>query len=264
MDWRAVRWTVAPGLGHVRVGRRAVGFTLLAVWVGLLVGAASMLGTARSWMLAFASISVHSLSFSLLISPVLQRMAWQRRIVVGMAMYAALIFGLYYPVRVAATHAAHVVLVRGVLDNAVCRDGDALLYTSTWTRPGEFARGDLVVYQIEPRNTGEVVIHEGVGIDRIVGVAGDHVMYTDGLLLVNGVATPDDDLPLHGLRGLPNLDVVVGEGEYLIFPTNLQWLDGHGEALRARTIRDTSRVSAGHVLGRVFARAAPWPRAGRL
>lgn len=266
VSWPALAWSVVPGLGHIRSRRAAVGGTILGIWLAILLAAAATLGRPVSWMLAFSAISVHSLAFSLLLAPVLQTLPLARRILLGLALYGALLGAIYLPLYRLATHCARVLPVSGLRAGLPIRDGDTLLYTSDWTRPASFRRGDVVAFRIAPTGGHGVVVQAGLGVDRVIGAPGDRVVFTDGVLTVNGQPCDAEHAPLRGLHGIPKLDVTLGQSEYLVLPTSLEWYR-HGE-VRQGVIDETalrvSRVPESRILGRVFWRANPLTRVGRF
>lgn len=261
----ALAWSILPGLGHVRHNQRHAGFVILAAWTLLLVSALLMIGSARSWLLIFAAISLHSLAFSLLLAPVLQRMPFVRRALAGMGLYLALLGMIYYPIYAVASRTFRVLPVAWIHDSGDLREGDVLLYTSDWTRPEIWRRGDLVVVRIDPLQSGGTVMRGGYAVDRIVGLPGDTVSFKNGELLVNGEAPPPEAMPLRGLAGIPEFRAAVARGQYVVIPTSLRWNTAaeHRAAVRAM-VQKASRVPDSHLLGRAFWRARPLGRAGRL
>lgn len=261
----SIAWSIVPGMGHIRGNHAVVGSVLLGMWIALLLVAAGTLGRPVSWMLAFGAISVHSLAITLLLTPVLQRLPAMRRMFLGFALYGVLFLGIYLPLLRISTRCMRVLPVSGIREGLSIQNGDTLLRTSTWTRPEKFGRGDLVAFEIAPVNGSGVVVRGGIGVDRIVGTPGDHVVFADGILTINGRPCDAEHATLGKLDDVPTLDVTLGEEEYLILPTSLQWYR-HGTPLQAAVddvARQVARVPEFRVLGRVFWRANPLGRMGR-
>jgi signal peptidase I len=211
------------------------------------------------------AISVHSVAFSLLLAPVLQSLELPRRAAVGLALYALLIGVVYYPASAALTRIVHVLPVSQVHDGPRLRDGDVLLYTSVWTRPQAWRRGDIVVFRVNPASGHGAILRPGLAVDRIVGLPGDHVVCRHGVLLVNGQPPPPEHAPLRGGAGIPDLDIRAGRGEYIVLPTSLRWGEGPAVAAALRaTLPHVARVPQSDLLGRAFWRARPFRRAGQL
>ncbi len=144
-------------------------------------------------------------------------------------------------------------------DIAPFQEGDVLLVRphATWKR------GDIVTYS---RNGGGERIEiaplggehryvrlDGIGIDRILGIPGDHLSSNHGVLTVNG--SPLSYGPILHV-GMPSFDVVVPAGRYFIWPS-VAATSGADAVLIG--VADTP---AENVTGRVFFRSYPWSRAG--
>ena len=63
VDWRAVAWTLVPGLGHLRLREQVLGYALLATWAGLLLLALLNFPSPLSAWLGSFAICVHAAAF---------------------------------------------------------------------------------------------------------------------------------------------------------------------------------------------------------
>jgi signal peptidase I len=266
VTWADLAWTVVPGLGHIRRRERTIGWVLLGSWAFLLLLAMSTLGLTRSWLLAYGAISVHSLAFSLLLAPTLNTMTLPRRLVIGIALYAALVGAVYYPSLQGVNRVMRMLPVQGLRDGGEIINGDVLLYTGRWTRPAEWRRGDIVVFEIEAQQMQNAIVRAGFGVERIIGLPGDHVVTRKGVVLVNDEPLSEDRLPIRGSAGLPELDIVARRGEFVVLPTSLRWTAQGQQAQEfARDMmKRAARVDESNLLGRVLWRARPWSRAGSV
>jgi len=238
---------------------------LLGSWTILLLLAALSFGTSLALPLGFAALSVHCLAFSLLLSGPMHKVGIAGRLMLGLGIYGALLLGLYHPAYSMVAHMVRVIPVQGVRTKTPFTNGDVLLYTGEWTRPDAWQRGDLVVFEIRNTRQANTIIQSGFGVDRIVGLPGDHVRVEGRTLFVNDEEQPEETSPVLGTAGLPPMSLVAAEGEYIVLPTSLRWrTHGQAQPLVQSMIETVGRVPESRLLGTVLWRVRPWSRFGRV
>jgi hypothetical protein len=254
---------IAPGLVHYRAGNRVFGGALFAVWTVALLSSLATVGSPWSACSLQLAIAAQALAIILLLSNVPMNLLW--RLALGALVMAGLYLGIYLPLA-GVVHGFFVPLpVSNFLNSPTVRDGDGLLYEGHWLRPRAFARGELVVYEISTAVAGHVRIRDGLGLDRILGLPGEHVRVSDGLVTVDGTCLDSPVAPLGPLPRLPTLDVTLRADEYFILPSRLTFtLGGGSEGMWWDLARDLLVVRADRVLGRVVWRVWPWSRWGRV
>lgn len=265
VDWRALAWSIIPGLGHVRADHRIFGYTMMAIWLALLAGLLAFAGSSSAWVWYLLVLGFHCFVITLLLSDALQYVSIPRRLVAGLMIYAGLTFLLYLPARWFAGNFAVPLELNGVRTTDLLKSGDTVVYTGRWM-PRHWNRGDLVFYRIHQTHMTGAFVAEGFGLDRIVALGGDTVQINGGRLTVNGAEPAADAEPLRGLAGLPEtLTIHVADGCFLIFPSALNF-GGHGnyQTQLMQMINDVSIVPDEDIIGRVFWRLRPWTRFGSL
>lgn len=263
ISWNDLLWSILPGMAQVRRGVRVLGWPLFVAWLGLLIGAVVIVGSPFATFLALSAISVHCLAVSLLFNSTLAGLPVVKRAGAGLLIYASIVSVIYAPAYLAFSGVARVLEVRGVRSGPVITNGDTILYTGRWIRPAAFKRGDLVVYDIDRARTGGAIITAGLGVERVLGVPGDHVRFDTTGVWVNGVEQVPELWPLGGVGRLPSLSLTAGPGEYIILPSALRWTtQGNVQGVVAQIMDRVARVRDDHVRGRVVWRIRPWARAG--
>jgi signal peptidase I len=223
----------------------------------------ALVGDGASRLFAFAAISVHGFSISLVFAPMLQHRPVPHRLAFGLALYICLLFGLYRPASIALQRCFVVLPVSGVARQPAIDNGDVLLYSGRWLRPRDWKRGDLVVSAIEPSVAAGVAIRGGLNVDRLIALPGDDVQMSPGVLVVNGQVVPTSRQPLGGIMALPPLDLTLADDDYLVFPSTFGWT-GHGNwlPLTAGSASALGVVHEQNLLGKVMLRVRPWSRLG--
>lgn len=261
--WSDLGWSILPGLAQIRRGPRVLGWALLSAWGGVLLLAAAFIGSGFSTLLCLGAISLHCLAVSLVLNTTLSSVGLFRRAAFGLALYGVLLLALYRPVQSVGRSVFRALEAANLRPGSAIANGDVVLYTGSFTRPHRFERGDLVVYEIDARGGGGVVVRAGLGIERVLGVPGDHIELSDGTLWLNGEELSRQLWPIGGIRGLPAMALSAGESEYIVIPSVLQYrTQGQAAAALKSMIHSLSRVRDDHIRGRVFWRARPWTRAG--
>jgi hypothetical protein len=265
LPWSALAWTVLlPGLGSVRVGHRRLGGTLMAAWLAcLLLALVTIAGPWNNWWLALA-IAAHAAAFIALFAGNLAFEWIVVRMLFGALLFAGLQFGLYGPLGGLGRCLVVPLELTEFLPGPLLAPGDGILYQGSWLRSAAYARGDLVVYAIQEDRGSGIYVRAGLGLDRVLGLPGEHIRLRSHTITINGAPLPPGVAPLGRVPPLPDLDVTLGDGEYLILPSRLQLrLNAHAreEALvgiigRVMVVRDSA------VLGRVLCRVRPWRHLG--
>ncbi|MFO0829439.1 MAG: S26 family signal peptidase [Phycisphaerales bacterium] len=265
IDWPSVGLSIVPGVPQIRAGARRLGFTLLGLWVGLLLVALFWAGSGFGWFLLACAVGLHSSVATLPFAQALQYSSLPRRMLFGLVVYAILIAVVYVPIRWTATNLADVVVVTGMRRSLLVEDGDAVVYSGPWTSPAAYKRGDVVVYDLVAAYNPGVATRGGIAIDRIIGVEGDLVAVRDSAVFVNGVRVSGDRAPLTTFDSVgEGFEYKVSPGRYAIIPSTTPMLQ-HGrplESLRARLLQSVIGVGADGIRGQALFRLRPLPRIG--
>lgn len=265
VPWEAVAWSIIPGLGHLKHGNKLTGWLLLGGWLTLLLLAVLTVGLNWcAWCLAGAA-AIHAAAILSFLGPELASHSVLARAGFGLVLFLALQWVIYGSVGWLGNRFYTPFPVTGLLPGPLIQAGDTVLHQGPWMRQQTFNRGDLVSYRmgLDERAGYEYVVHEGFGLDRIVGVTGDHVELKEGRLLVNGQPPRPGAMPLGDLSRLADLTVRVEEGEYAILPSRLNFTI-YGNVRAGPILGRLSVVRDENVLGRVILRLHPWSRFGRI
>jgi signal peptidase I len=214
------------------------------------------------WLLALAA-SIHVSALLSLLGPALVNWTTGRRVLLSLLLFLGLRVGVYEPIAGWAGRVYSMLPLTGFTPGTYVQDGDVLLYEGRWQRPATFQRGEIVAYRVRARQRGGVMAAEGVGLDRVVGLPGDHIRVNAGTLRVNGGRAPGPRSPLGPMTRMPDLDFTVPQGCYAILPSRLQ-MAVHGNPQVNLMFGELSCVAAEDVWGRVVMRVRPWSRFGRL
>lgn len=244
--------SIVPGMGQWIMGSRRRGITILFVWCLLMLFYIANYGSGRGFFVGTMAVSLHCGSVVALLSTTLIEASLRFRAAVGLLVYLVLLVLVYGPMYFGSGLLIGVLPAQNLRVGAEISEGDLVLHTGPWLKP-LLNRGDLVAYSVRAAREGNVLMHEGVLIDRILGEPGDLVELRDGKFFLNGEAAPDALQPLgSGFRNIGDLSITAGPDEYILIPSTLsnQGRAASG-ALRALWER-TCRVSRADVLGRVF------------
>jgi len=256
--------SIVPGLGLIVSGRRRLGLMLLGICLLGLVVFVMFMG---SWIgiLAMGLVfGVHSYAIQRCL---IQQGDYVRR---GTAICTGL---LIFIVLYAALYPAAGWLINGVvrfeplignLREGKLQGGDVLMVKGRWWHPPRYQAGDLVSYRIPEMHGEGWVTRGGASIDRVLAVAGDHVVIKEGEMSVNGKRLPDDVGPVEDVPLPDSYAVTVPADAYLILPS-LPRIGGHYRAgvQDAAMVRALSIVHHQDIRGRVIMIVGPPWRMGR-
>lgn len=267
IPWESVIWSVVPGLGHIRMGKRLTGWLLLAGWLVMIMLAVLTFGLEWFGWLVAGAVAIHAVAILSFLGTILADQGLFYRFMLGLLLFAALRWLVYGSVGWLSERFYVSVPIGVTMAEGLINEGDVLLCQGPWLHSGGYRRGDLVVHRIpaSPYMDG-FMVREGTGLDRVVGLPGDHVQITNGQLLVNGQVPPPDELPLKANSGFPKLngfELRLGSGEYMIFPSWLKMEQPHYVNLQA-LVTHLSHVTGTNILGNVVYRIHPWSRFGRI
>ncbi|MBU0641493.1 MAG: hypothetical protein KKB50_21750 [Planctomycetes bacterium] len=254
-------WCVLPGLGHLRAGLRFAGTLFLGLWLLFLLLMVASLATEWSWMCLAAMIAVHGLSITTLWAMALANYSLLKRALCGLLIYALLVLWVYMPLRWLCLRILVPLPTTTLMSCDAFSSGDGLLAYGPWLRPKTFERGALVAYHIGA-STGEVVVRRGIGLDRVIGVAGDRVTMANGKLCVNGLPPKRNLAPLGYVPPTSSLDIQLADQQYCILPTRLRIDNAQGHTALAEVYRRVALVEHDDIIGRVFFRLRPWSHFG--
>lgn len=223
-----------------------IGGAFLAVVALVLVG--SFPGTAALALL----FSLHAASVCDAATPPGRHL--RESIAIGLAVYICLGLFLYLPViRLFTSFITPYVLQQAIVPFQV---GDVLLVRPTQSPP----RGSVVVFErAEPLRLqlqGNLVLYVGgMGIDRVLAVAGDTIASEKGVVTINGEVTRMRPL---NRQILPDFQIAVPNGYVFIWPSAAPRLAESEHWQQAVLLRQAD------VRGPVLWRTYPWSRAGSV
>ncbi|RME40228.1 MAG: hypothetical protein D6788_03835 [Planctomycetota bacterium] len=186
VDGRALRWSIVPGLGHLKTGRRRRGRILLLAWIGFVI--LSILGIGTDWGLYALSavVAVHAVAIVTLLAANLVYERLVVRLAFGLVLFLCLRVFLYGSVLWFGGRFCTLVPMWGGTAEGAIRAGDVLVCAGPWLRPDRFQRGDIVFYEVHEALLDSAILHHGPSVDRIVAAPGDTIRWKEGALWVNG------------------------------------------------------------------------------
>jgi hypothetical protein len=255
VSWGAAACSIIPGLGHIIVGRRTIGFGLMIAWVLLILLYLVNYGSAGGFFCGTLAVGIHCAAICMLLSRTLQQESVGFRAVFGLGVYVLLAILIYGPMYWGTNQFIGAVPAYGIRPVPGVQEGDLLIHTGPWLRP-TLQRGDLVAYRIHAHRVGPTTLGDGVLFDRILGLPGDTIDIKGREVAVNGIPQPQELAPLSGTPA--SLHLTAGPDEYIIVPSLLH-LSGHGDyrdSMQA-VIDMASHVPKGDILGRIIWRVGP-------
>jgi len=252
----ALALSIIPGMGQVALNQRALGWSLLGVWCVLMILSLLGYGTLEGDWYRAGAVILHATAIALIMRPAAAHLKLASRLLLGILIVIALQLTLYRGVTWVTEGFAGVLPVHQVHDTASVQNGDMVLYTGRWLRPDRFERGDLVVYTLE----------RGYGVDRVIGLEGEHVAIVSGQVLIDGQPLAADVTPLNGSGHFPDFEFDVTPGHLAILPSTLEWYANGQERRRLlnQMLRRNCHVSEDAVAGRAFWRLRPLKRFGKM
>lgn len=251
---------IIPGWVYFHRGWRVFGWIVTVVWLILCAIALILHGGGGGWTAYFVLLGWHGFAISLALSPSLQQFNFGKKMLAGLVVYASLNLLIYAPTFLILRGFVAPFEATGILSGPVLTDGDVVLRTGRWTRPERFERGDLVVYRVNGMNAR---VEGGFGIDRILAVAGDEVVFGPSSLTVNGRPLPAIEGPIRPIA-LDARTFRVPAGTCIILPSVLHLRVAGPAAMREQLIYAVSQVRERDILGRVLIRSRPFSRSGTI
>ncbi|MGP0067801.1 MAG: S26 family signal peptidase [Isosphaeraceae bacterium] len=253
---------IVPGWAHIHSGLVIRGRFFLAAYLPLLLLGLARWGTGLGSMLLGLAFSVHAAS----VVDILVRQGtvrFPRMMLTTLVVYIILAILVYWPAGQLLSRIAAVDYYQ--YDAPPFAQYDVVLinrWAYTLSAP---RRGDIVqfrpVTQMRQR-VGEQALHvryileEDAVIDRVVGLAGDRVVWDEGRLSINGSVVSWK--PLVPERLPKHLDVTVPKGCSMILPTaSLAAANAVGGEIFWNT---TSMIPEEQILGRAYLRVSPLSR----
>lgn len=132
------------------------------------------------------------------------------------------------------------------------RSPSGVVVVNRMVRPGAVRRGETIAYQIQgwvgTRGHAGIYVGAGLGLGRVLAVAGDRVEFGSEHFLVNGVAFPlQADMPKVG-------ELVVREGHWFIWPSVARWRGAAGAGAMTATLMRVASVPQSDFIGKPFKR----------
>jgi len=228
--WASYLLGLIPGLAHIRIGKPQRGMLFLGV-LGVLGGISLLFWGTRIADIAFIAFTfVHAVSFIEYLQATFDMTKKHDAIpgwVVASIVGSVCIMILYLFLHQLRTSAVEDFWLKTHFKSAVVSTGDMLIVDKMFFRRSKLPRGAVVLYRLKHssirfRDTGfvnGVVIPNARNIDRIIGIPGDTIEFTQKGILRNKILLTAKEKPLY-LQFLPRrAKIVVPRGHYFIFPS---------------------------------------------
>ncbi len=199
-----------PGLHQLVLGRRRLGTAFLGAWLLLLALAFAWLGTATCTVLAGLALSTHVFSALHPYQEAMRPLPLVRRCLVSLATWAVLLLAVYLPLQWGVEQLVFPLRLPAGVSAPSFKEGDVVLVSRVRDPGWRPARGRLVAFN---RAWG------GPTMDRVLGVAGDHIEVLEGTFVRNGTPIPPAERPLDPGVVPAVLDLVVPEGSVFVWPS---------------------------------------------
>ncbi|MCB9866128.1 MAG: hypothetical protein H6816_05785 [Phycisphaerales bacterium] len=264
VPWTALAWSLIPGMPLIRYGRKRSGYAVIVLWLTCIAASLATLGRAAGSVWLTLAVLLHTLSILILLSAELALQDLISRAAFGALLFAGVRFLVYAPILMLARGFYVPLELTNFVSCPLIGNGDVLLYEGRWFRPDRFNRGDVVFYRIRGWQAAGLNLHDGYGLDRIIGAPGDRVELRGHDLWVNGAPLPSERQPL-GTLGIvvPDHAVTLSAGEYLIFPSCISMGIANTPG-NQRLLGHVIRIPADDLIGRVVYRTHPWERFGPI
>ena len=193
------------------------------------------------------AISLHATGANYLVARAWHLAELRPRILTAILVTAILIFGVYFPLWGWVQHHWFMpVDIRGVR-----------LVVNPSTSAGSVRRGQTVLYRITGSYAGGVLVQAGLGLQPVLGLPGDRVVFGEKIFEVAGVRQPRlPDMPASG-------ELVVPEKHWFIWPVLDTGGHGAGEfaAQRQAMFLKLAVVDQAAFVGQAFERWLFWKQA---
>lgn len=182
--------------GHAFAVRRRprLGRWLVVAWGVLMLVAIAGLGQPWATPVFGVLIGLHATSALHLLTPWLAECRPVHRLMLSVLLVGALVTVVYLP-------------VERVLERHVCLPLEAdgrVIIVRPGGDPATVRRGEWVAWRLDPYVRAGLVIHGGLELTTVLGVAGDLIEFAPGSFRVNGVKQPSlPDMPAEGTLQVP-------------------------------------------------------------
>jgi|GEM_PF-5044292 len=199
-----------PGLHQIVLGRRRLGAAFLGAWILLLALAFVWIGTATCTLLAGLALSTHVFSALHPYQEAMRPLPLGRRCLVSLATWAILLLAVYLPLQRGVDSIVFPLRIPAGIAAPSFKEDDVVLVRRVNVAGWRPARGRVVAF---------THAWGGPTMDRVLGVAGDHIEVLEGTFVRNGVPIPPAERPLNPAVVPATLDVVVPEGSVFVWPS---------------------------------------------
>jgi type IV secretory pathway protease TraF len=253
-------WRLAvPGWAQLYCGREQLGRALMAGYAFFLLGAAIFIGTSLGSVLLGLAATCHAASIVDIAN--MSGGEWLHRVGIFAGYLVTVALAVYLPAGWLLTRVAVPRVVNA--SSPVFQSGDVVLYAPTSTGLVPPAVGQMTLYRLPDFIIPDQANHRnyqvgGERIDRILAGPGQHVVWREGQLEVDG--QPSLLVPVDPARCPPYFETTTPSGHFLILPStlgvNMGGLPGTSDLTRICLIPSRD------VLGRVYWRQQPISRMG--
>lgn len=256
----AIAACILPGGGQFVLKQRLLGIAILSIWGLSLPLTLYLMGSGVVWIFYSMLIGAHCVSFSLIFSGLLRGFPLRNRAAFGLLIYGLLTLCIYWPASILVHRLIHPLGLYGIASNRLLQSDDVVWATGPWIRTS-LKHGDIVARRIERSQAGGIVLREGIIVDRVIGIPGDHVVIKDGAIVRNGRTLTQNELPLRHCE-LVNVEYRLTGAEYLVVPSTfvITNLGQNGAAAMSRLAYSPESA----IIGKVFFRTLSLSRAGPI
>jgi signal peptidase I len=209
----------------------------------------------------------HVYSMLDLARPHLLHFTFKQRMQVSIVATLVLVCAVYLPLHLLRLRIVEDAIITYETHSRLFEQGDILLVKKVWFDPARLHRGDVVMWQlkdeyIRDQRHGVFIVSASRVIDRILGVPGDTIEFTEKGILLNGSPLSQDRYPINATQLPIEGSYTVPPGQYFIYPSclNVRYGGAVREFIGANFKASRSMVSMENILGKVVMLYYPWGR----
>lgn len=232
---------VVPGFAFVALGRQMLGWALLGIYGCAAIVCVIWLGHRLGEIGFGVMVSIHATSICFLQARWLIESSFRTRLLIALGTLVVVWVLFYGSLLRFVEHHFFVPLAR---------DGQVLI-VQRGVNAGRLKRGDFVAFELAQDRYGGhhgnvVELNSGMFIDRVLGLPGDHITFSNHVVFVNEQALPAAaNMPAAGGFEVP-------EKTWFIWPSVAVHRQGAAVFDIAGMLKEASMVTENQMIGRPF------------
>ncbi len=228
-----------PGLAFYFTGQRLLAQCAVVLWVLGLVTFLVWLGSFAADLAFLMMISIHAMSLSHLVVPIMKPVRLWWRFVLGVVLFFGLAALVYEP----AQHWFYANLALPL------RTPEGVVIINPTRNGLQLGRSELVAFRVEPVQSQGLLVRGGYALGRVLALAGDRVRFEPDKLVVNGTVQ-------RRLATMPDTgELKVPEKSWLIWPERGIQIYGQARpAQLAQQLLEIALVSQERLVGKPYNR----------